>query len=482
MTSFVATTPRRLEARGRRGRRVLHLGRALSFVFVLLNSGIVQAETVPLPWVEEQARKAGGDPAAQAARRDRARAEQRLSESRYGLQLNGRAGLNLAPGSELVEIPASDGGRVFVAGARQFGQNGALEPIARYEAGGQGEYLLFNFGRRALEHRAQRAEQEALVWGDAAESEARVRSARAAYVDWLGSSEVNRLAAQSLKRLVKLRERLEALVAEGPRPPGDALQALRSEQQSALEAQRARSAVTTARYQLAALLPTPLPQAAEPDTRLLTGDAASPAASTAPTDQSAERALIAERDGALARARRAARDRAPLVTLNAQAGWRAQGSRNFPVYSAGITATVPLLDGGANSARTAAQEARVAELDAKLSRQKLERERTRSLLREQLAAADEEAQLALALCGTAEQLLSRTQAAYELGEVTAEATTESALALTRAELEQLHSAVQRLHLQLECAALGCTQLAAGATGGSGTAASNTASGTSKTLP
>lgn len=407
------------------------------------------AEVVSLSWVESQVRD--DQAAALSARVDQAKAQAQIGQSRYGLQLKGRIDASLAPGNELLEFPPGSDNPFLISGTRRFGETGAFEPVPRYGALLQADYLLYSFGRRQLDERIAKTRQAALLAQGAEGRSALIVEVRRAYVEWLGQTEMLALTAAAETQARDSIARVQALVEEGVRPMSDTVGAQLSVEEAQLKTHRAAAAVATAALELSQQLRTRLPDDARPDRSLLELTAPSELAPLQDDSAAGPSSLALTRQAAALTAKRAQRDGAPLLTAGAELGVRAQQSRVFPVYQAGLRASFPLLDSGARRARAAEQQAQVRQLSERLEDQKRAQRQAAELLSQRALALRQEVALTERLQLTARAALAQTTEAYELGEGAFEAVAAARQRLLQAEVEHLRSQLQQLRTALACA-------------------------------
>jgi outer membrane protein TolC len=185
----------------------------------------------------------------------------------------------------------------------------------------------------------------ALHLEEQAEERAVVREVREAYLAWLLAFGVRDILRTKASDARELRESEAARVAEGSERGAEIASARYDEAEAELELQRAEAALELARLELERAIGDQLSSTAEPDLALLGRSA--PATET-PSPEAA--ALEGRRDALLATAEAHRSGSLPVVGANADLGLRAQGATVFPLYRVGLTLSIPLLDGGAQSA------------------------------------------------------------------------------------------------------------------------------------
>lgn len=327
-----------------------------------------QTRTITLEALEQQALASRPTLAAQQARIRRAAAEveRRGSADNPTVALGSEA--TLSPGGTLERVAGTDldpANEILVQGIRAIGDRHAFAAQGRYGATLDMSMNLYDFGRTALAVEAARAEQAAADADDRATRREILDDVRAAYLAWLGASEVALISEQAVTDAQARRTFVADLVAEGLKPAADISPVASEETLARLEASRARADVQRARIMLEAAVGAGLPPGAEPDRRALL---AIPPSGNAPgtfeqTADAAVDALEHQRDAARASASMYERQHAPVIGADAQVGIRAQNpiaggglSGAFPVYRVGVSVRVPLWDGG--SARASANVAR----------------------------------------------------------------------------------------------------------------------------
>jgi outer membrane protein TolC len=390
------------------------------------------AEVVTLKALEQLALQNRPALAAGSARTRAAHAEIERVEGAYYPALSLEAQSSLSPGRELVEVDED----VVVQGARTIGNSEAFAPRLRNELDLELRSNLYDFGRTSAAIDAGRAQHASAQAEEEAARTAIVLAVRAAYLGWLGQSELLAIAEQTAADAERSSLRVHALIAEGARPQAELSVARADEMLAKLELERARGAQRAARLALEHAVGGKLAKNAEPDRALLEASAAAPAAGG---DDAALRALALKQRAARADARRIDRADAPVLGGVLAAGVRQQGEDVFPNYAVGLSFSLPLLDGGISAAAAAAARARAdalaADLEAERTRRRDARERAaldRENARSQLATAT-------ALLEVATQRAHEVEQGYELGALGIEPVAQARALLRRAQTEMLHA-------------------------------------------
>jgi outer membrane protein len=423
---------------------------------LLLATPSASAEVVELGALERMAVQNRPALAAGQARTRAARAELEQARSAYYPTLSLEAQTSLGPGRELVRIQTPDG-EVLVQGARAFDRDGgidgdALVPSWRNELDLQLKGNLYDFGRTSAAVDAGRAQHASAQAEQEAARQAIVLSVRAAYLGWLGQTELLAIAEQATAEAERRSQRVQALIDEGARPQAELSIARADEMLAKLELERARGALRAARLQLEHTVGSRLAPSAEPDRALLEPEDA-PAAPGS-TDDATLRALALKQQAARADARRREHADAPVLAGALSAGVRAHSDLDddehdvFPGYAVGLSFSLPMLDGGSTDAAAgiarARAEALAAELEAERRQRLNERERAgldRDNARAQLQTAD-------ALLAVVTQRVSEAEQSYELGASGLEPLAQARALLRRAQTELLHAKLALAEAQL----------------------------------
>jgi outer membrane protein TolC len=248
------------------------------------------------------------------------------------------------------------------------------------------------------------------------------------------------------------------LILEGARPATDATLSAYDEQLAKLRATRARRATRVAFEALSAAVADKLPEASVPDPSVIEPepqrpaapavDGASPAAAAAAP---ALRALELQRDAALSAARAADRSHAPQLDALGEFGLSGQDSELFPVYRAALSLSVPIYDGGAQSALAEQHRAEARGLDARRQKVELALQAQQSAAQNAIRATGEELALTLELLATAETLLSQAEEHYRSGSDTLERVLSAQRSLVQARREVLSAKLENARARLELA-------------------------------
>jgi outer membrane protein len=429
-----------------------------------------RAETLTLGEVEARAQRERPELVERRASIDRANAELAAVRARSGPTLGARGDISIAPGSKLLRILYDDD-EYFVSGAPALGQKGALIPRPRYAAILGGKYTLLDFGRTSLGVRAAEAaisaERASLIQAKVE----LVRAARDAYLTWLEAHQTWQLAKSDAEVTTARTKNVRELIAEGARPATDATLSAYDEQLARLREARARRASSMTFEALAAAVQSELPAGAEPELAVIEPGAPTPPspsetaapgtgrASATVSDASANdqrlQAFERKRAAALSAANAADRSRAPQLDVSGEIGVQGQDTQVFPSYRAGLSLTIPLYDGGVQSALADQYRAEALGLEAR--RQLLDKQLTaqRRAAEHALSSAGEELTMSLALLGTAEALLAEAEEHYRAGSDTLERVLSAQRSLVQARREVLTSKLETAKARLE---LGPVQL------------------------
>jgi outer membrane protein TolC len=320
-----------------------------------------------------------------------------------------------------------------------------------------GKLTILDFGRTSLGERAAeaalRAEQQALIQAKVE----LVRSARGAYLAWIEAHETWQLAQKDAEVTAARTGSVRELILEGARPATDATLSTYDEQLAKLRATRARRATKVAFEALSAAVADKLPEASVPDFSVIepepqrpapSVDGASPAATVAdPT----LRALELQRDAALSAARAADRSHAPQLDALGEFGLSGQDSELFPAYRAALSLSVPIYDGGAQSALAEQHRAEARGLDARRQKVELALQAQQTAAENAIRATGEELALTLELLATAETLLSEAEDHYPSGSDTLERVLSAQRSLVQARREVLSAKLENARARLELA-------------------------------
>jgi outer membrane protein TolC len=417
-----------------------------------------RAQVVKLEDLEQRALQNRGAMAAARARVSGADARIDLAKVPYYPTLAATVGATVSPGSRLIKVPpyaydTSTGvGKIFydsqpytVAGSRALGEEGAFDPIFRYDTTLTFASRLYDFGRTASSVRAARADREASLADERAERLSVAIEVRAAYLTWLSADGTRDILAESAKEATALRASVEAHVAAGATPGADLASASFDEARAELDLERSEGDLTSARFDVEQATGAPLSKSAEPDRSLLDGTPPPDSPVTHPEVSALER----RRDAAVAAADSHGYAHAPVLAIGAAAGLHGQQSTPFPLYQAGVTVTVPVLDGGLESASAAQASSQAKELDAQAREMRahvsVQNERARS----SLASAERRLALAERLVAAAEESVKHAEDQHELGAATFDAVVQARMQASRARLEVLGARVERARAVLD---------------------------------
>jgi outer membrane protein len=450
------------------------MNRTISCFHALLLAGVcvavtaplahAQTQTVTLEALEQQALASRQSLSAQHARIRRAAAEVERRRSAYNPSITLGSDVSLSPGGTLVHVagvdldPAHD---VLVQGIREIGDRSAFAAQTRYGATLDISMNLYDFGRTALSVEAARAEQAAASADDRAIRRQVLDDVRAAYLAWLGATEVATISEQAVADAQARHKRVADLVAEGVKPAADISPVASDEALARLEASRSRADVENARIMLDAAIGGGLSADAEPDRRALQIDLPPSRTAGATSESSADAAVHAldrRRDAAQATASMYDRLHAPVIGADAQVGVRAQNpiaggglSGVFPTYRVGVSVSVPLWDGGSASANANVARAQAEELAARSRDLSQARQTARSQAEADAAAAHERLGIARELLALSDGRVREAEERYEQAggriEAIAEANAMRRRANTEIVLAEIATARARYTLQ-----------------------------------
>jgi len=253
---------------------------------------------------------------------------------------------------------------------------------------------------------------------------------------------VSERAAQAADERAK---RMQAAIEEGATRSADRTAADADSGFARLELERARANLESARDDLGFLSLVDLPAVARPADDVL--QAGAPAA-PAPSDDASLRALQEQKRAAEATADAHDHAFAPVIAANAQAGVQGNMGNVFPLYRVGLSVSLPLWDGGAESANRGQARARAAELSAQATQYQQAREqrlKRSALLREQAERRIGVAKQLVELCGTR---LSQLEEAYPLGAARFTDLADARAALSRAQTELVLAQAMRAEAAL----------------------------------
>jgi outer membrane protein len=422
-----------------------------------------RAEVVRLEELEARALENRPALLREGARAQIAEAEMRKAASAYYPQFAIKADSSIGPGRQLLRVGGDENnnGSYLVPGAAALtgdskDTKNALRFFPRTGVELTASASLYDFGRTQAAAAAGR-QGHAAALASGALTEAEIRAAvRESYLGWLLSSELVRLAAGALQESGARRERVASLIKEGVRPKGELTPARADELLAQLELERAQRDFASARLALEHTVGAPLQASAEPETELLQAQSKLPDRNE--QDARSRRALLQRYKAASSQAAAQATLNRPQLGIGLAAGFRVStqdiidvdqpGSEDrainekrntqiFPLYTAGLTLTIPLWDGGYTRAGVDAARARADEAKADLEEFEKEREFTQS-------QAELDAESALTRLQTAQELVSVCAArlkdaedGYELGASSIDLIGQARGMLRRARTEEL---------------------------------------------
>lgn len=422
--------------------RLLRLAAPLALLFV---SRVARAEVIKLEDLEGLALRNRGSLAAAHARVGEADARIDAAKVPYHPTLDAKADVSASPGGTLITIPQSDRPGYVVAGSRTIGQSGAFTPIYRYEGGLTFLSRLYDFGRTAASVRAARADRDATVAGERSERLSVATEVRAAYLGWLVADGTREIMSQSASDATELRASVEAHIAEGARPGAELASARFDEARAKLDLARSESDLASARFDVEQATGATLGPSAEPDRSLFDRQPKGTPQAAHPDVNALER----RRDAALAAADAHGYPHAPVVAIAANAGVHGQQSYPFPLYQVMLSVTVPVLDGGLESASAAQAAAQANELDAQArelrSRVAVQNRRARA----SFESAEQRLAIAQELVAAADDSVKHAVDQHALGEGTLDAVLQARMQASRARLEVLTARVERARAVLD---------------------------------
>jgi outer membrane protein TolC len=418
-------------------------------LLLALNAAPAHSEVLRLDEVERRALRAHPELQAQDARIQRARAQEELARSARRPNVAARVDGTVAPGGELVTISSQENPTVnyLVSGSRTIDDPRAFVPQFRYSAGLAANATLYDFGRTGLQIEAAQAQVRAETSSVEQVKLKVVLDVRDAYASWLQAGESARIATEQLERLKEWRTKIDQLIKEGARPSSDAALARYEEQRAELAALRARSAHALALVTLEAAAQTDLPDDASADAALLE-QSDQPTGARADEQLPASKVLERQRQAALLGARALDKGHAPVLSGSAEVGVRGQESDIFPAYRVSVGLTVPIWDGGEQSARAAMARADAEELSARLAQARRAESDQERLARTQSAQSEQALKLALQVQAAAQTLLEQAVERYQLGAGGIEPVLDAQHTLADAELELLGARLARLQATL----------------------------------
>jgi len=432
---------------------------ASSFVFTSVLSAALgaapraHAEPIRLEELEQRAVQNRASVAAARSRVEAADARVNLAKVPYYPTLSATGELDASPGARLITVrdvgnPDPNSSPYTISGSRTISESGAFIPHLRYEGSMSLQSRLYDFGRTAAAVRAARADRDATAAGVTVERQSVVVEVRAAYLAWLAAFGTRKLLAESAADAQALRASTEAHVAAGSRPGAELASARYDEARAALDLERSDMDLASARVDVEQATGARLPKTAEPDTSLL--DRAPPAGLVASHPEVS--AIERRRDAAVASADAHGTPFAPIVALGARAGVTGQTTSVFPLYQVGLSVTVPILDGGAESAAAAVATAQAGDLSAQAREL---RARSNAVTERSRVAVERSARrvaLAEELVAAAELGVHHAEDQHALGSGSLDEVVQAKLRVARAKLEVLNARLERTRAVLDLSA------------------------------
>lgn len=429
-----------------RGRKRSRSG-AIAALLVALTLGprLALAETVRLAVLERSALE--HQPSSLRARLAAARAGISAAAVPRHPTLTANVKSELSPGGRLIRVVDVHGDEYRLIGSRAFGDPGALTPDFRYEAVLSLASRLYDFGRTEVAVKAAQAELQAVQQDEQAERSALVREVRAAYIAWLSAFETRQILQKNADDARSLRGIVEGRIDEGSLSEADATPVRHDEARANFELERSETELELSRLRLEQVVGVKLAQRAEPDVTLLDVRVPRPAALVVPEADALER----RRDASFAQADAERASGRPMVSGALDVGLHGQAQTLFPVYRAGVSLTIPLLDGGLASASSEQAKSRAAELGARAAdaRSQASFERRRALLT--LTRVEREIAAARQVEEAAKQGLKQAEERLALGNGAAESVARARLLRSAADLELLTVRVERVRAILAVA-------------------------------
>jgi len=406
-----------------------------------LVSHTARAEVVKLEDLEALALKNRGSLAAAHARVGQSDARMETARVPYHPTLVAKADVSESPGASLHKY-----GSVVVSGSQTIGQGlDAFKPFTRYEGGLAFSSRFYDFGRTAASVRAAQADRDANLAGERSERLSVAFEVRAAYLGWLVADGTRSVLAQSAADATTLRSSVEAHVAEGARPGAELASARFDEARAKLDLERSENDLVSARFDVEQATGVRLAANAEPDRSLVERQPGSAPTATHPDVTALER----RRDAALAAADAHGYVHAPIVALDANAGVRGQTKFPFPLYQVMLSVTVPVLDGGLESASAALASAQANEFSAQAREMRARVTVQSRRSRANLESAERRLAIAEQLVAAADDSVKHAVDQHELGDGTLDAIVQARIQASRARLEVLTARVERARAVLE---------------------------------
>jgi outer membrane protein TolC len=165
-------------------------------------------------------------------------------------------------------------------------------------------------------------------------------------------------------------------------------------------------------------------------------------------------ALHKKQQAALATARAHEHNWYPILSAEGEGGLRGQENRWFPVYQVGVNLTVPIWDGGAESARAEMARAEAMALQHQSKQTQYALSARRSSLQRVYRSAAERVQLAEQVRSLVAEELRNAEERYTLGRGAIEAVLDARGALTRADSDLLITRLGRAEAAMNLEAEG----------------------------
>ena len=241
------------------------LALALALAPALAHADVLTHEALERAALGDRAALQANSAASQAARADIEKAE-----SAYNPSLVLQAEAAVGPGRKLIRVVNEDDQKEYLtSGTKPLGEEGAFNPSVRTQLGLELRGNLYDFGRTRAAVEASRARSAAVAAERGVTAQVILDAVRAAYLAWLGSSELLTFASQSAADAGERRARVQALITEGVRPAADLTPAQADEALAVLELERARGELRAAQLALQQAVGMALPAAAQPDRSVL---------------------------------------------------------------------------------------------------------------------------------------------------------------------------------------------------------------------
>jgi outer membrane protein TolC len=434
--------------------RVRSAGRLIGTVLVLLSWALpANAQVTSLRDLEAKALEARASVHSRRARELASRAEVALARAGYMPTIALGAEVTAAPGSRLIEVEDvndPEDGKYFVQGSRDLDRKGAGIPLVRYGVGLNVKGRLYDFGRTGAAVQAAKARLAANMAEVDVQRAGIVAEVRAAYFQWMVRSAAHTASSRALADAGQRRELVEGRIKDGVRPPSDLVSVRRFEAAARLEEAELRAARDGARDELALAVGAPLPARAEPDFSLLDRTPQRAAKTSRPEVD----ALHKKRQAALATARAHEHVWYPILAAEGDAGLRGQEGLWFPAYRVGMNLTVPIWDGGTESARAEMARAEAMALQHQSKQTEYAISARRSSLQRVYRSAAERVQLAEQVRSLVAEELRNAEERYTLGRGAIETVLDARGALTRADSDLLITRLGRAEAAMNLEAEG----------------------------